>query len=76
MKFLFNFFLLIIITGCNPNPIFSLSKKNTYNVVVKNFSIEKLDFPKDGYIRVDENQTIYDLEDPNSIKSHTIFMFH
>ena len=62
MKFLFNFFLLIIITGCNPDPIFPLSKKNISNVAVKNFSIAKLDFPKDGYISVDENQTVYDYE--------------
>ncbi len=67
MKFLFNFFLLIIITGCNPEPIFPLSKKNTSNVVVKNFSIEKLDFPKDGYVSVDENQTIYDLANTYNI---------
>ena len=67
MKFLFNFFLLIIITGCNPDPIFPLSKKNISNVVVKNFSIAKLDFPKDGYISVDDNQTIYDLANTYNI---------
>ena len=61
MKFLFNFFLLIIITGCNPDPIFPLSKKNISNVVVQNFSISKLDLPKDGYVSVDYNQTIYDV---------------
>ena len=61
MKFLFNTLLLIIITGCNPEPVFPLSKKNISNVVVKNYSIAKLDFPKDGYVIVDENQTIYDL---------------
>ena len=67
MKFLFNIFLLIIITGCNPNPIFSLSKKNISNVVVKNFSIAKLDFPKDGYVSVDNNQTIYDVANTYNI---------
>ena len=61
MKFLFNIFLLIIITVCNPEPIFPLSKKNISNVVVKNYSITKLNFPKDGYFTVDENQTIYDI---------------
>ena len=67
MKFLFNIFLLIIITGCNPDPIFPLTKKNTSNVVVKNFSIEKLDFPKDGYVSVDENETIYDFANTYNI---------
>ena len=67
MKFLFNFFLLIIITGCNPEPIFPLSKKNISNVVVKNYSIAKLDFPKDGYVSVDENQTIYDVANTYNI---------
>ena len=61
MKFLFNFFLLIIITGCKSEPIFPLSKKNISNVVVKKFSIAKLDFPKDGYVSVNDNQTIYDV---------------
>ena len=61
MKFLFNFFLLIIISGCNSDPIFPLPKKNISNVLVKNISIAKLDFPKDGYVSVDENQTIYDI---------------
>ena len=67
MKFLFNFFLLIIITGCNPEPIFPLSKKNISNVVVKNLSIAKLNFPKDGYVSVDNNQTIYDLANTYNI---------
>ena len=67
MRFLFNFFLLIIIAGCNPNPIFPLSKKNISNVVVKNFFIAKLDFPKDGYVSVDDNQTIYDVANTYNI---------
>ncbi len=67
MKFLFNIFLLIIITGCNPDPIFPLSKKNISNVVVKNFSITKLDFPKDGYVSVGDNQTIYDVANTYNI---------
>ena len=67
MKFLFNILLLTIITGCNPEPIFPLSKKNISNVVVKNYSIAKLDFPKDGYISVDDNQTVYDLANTYNI---------
>ena len=61
MKYFFNFFVLIIIAGCNPEPIFPLSKKNISNVPINNFSITKIDFPKDGYISVGENQTIYDI---------------
>jgi len=61
MKLFFNLFLLLIITGCNPDPIFPISKKNISNVPVKNLSITKLNFPKDGYISVDDNQTIYDI---------------
>ncbi len=61
MKLFFNLFFLIIITGCNPDPIFPISKKNISNVPVKNLSITKLNFPKDGYISVDDNQTIYDI---------------
>ena len=61
MKYFFNFFVLIIIAGCNPEPIFPLSKKNISNVPIKNFSITKLDFPKDGYISIGHNQTIYDI---------------
>ena len=67
MKFLFNLFLLIIITGCNPDPIFPLSKKNISNVVVKDFYIAKLDFPKDSYVSVDDNQTVYDLANTYNI---------
>ena len=67
MKFLFNFFLLIIIAGCNTDPIFPLSKKNISNVVVKNFFIAKLDFPKDGFVSVDDNQTIYDVANTYNI---------
>ena len=67
MKFLFNFFLLIIISGCNPDPIFPLPKKNISNVLVKNISIAKLDFPKDGYVSVDDNQTIYDVANTYNI---------
>jgi len=61
MKYFFKFFLLIIIAGCNPDPIFTLSKKNISKVPIKNFSIKKRDFPKDGYISVVDNQTIYDI---------------
>ena len=61
MKHFFNFFLLIMITGCNPEPIFPLPKKNISNVPVKNISITKLNFPIDGYITVNENQTIYEI---------------
>lgn len=61
MKHFFNFFLLIMITGCNPEPIFPLPKKNISNIPVKNISITKLNFPKDGYITVNENQTIYEI---------------
>ena len=67
MKFLFNFFLLIIISGCNPGPIFPLPKKNISNVLVKNISIAKLDFPKDGYVSVGDNQTIYDVANTYNI---------
>ena len=67
MKYFFNFFLLILIFGCNPDPIFPLSKKNISNVPVKNLSIEKLNFPKDGYIIVDNNQTVYDISNKFNI---------
>ena len=61
MKYFFNFFVLIIIVGCTPEPIFPLSKKNISNVPIKNFSITKLDFPRDGFFSVGDNQTIYDI---------------
>ena len=61
MKHFFIFFLLIIIVGCNPEPFFPLSKKDISNVPIKNFSITKINFPKDGYIIVSDNQTIYDI---------------
>ena len=61
MKYFFYFFFLIIITGCNPEPIFPLPKKNISNVRVKDISITKLNFPRDGYITVNENQTIYQI---------------
>ena len=61
MKHFFIFFLIIIISGCNPDPIFPISKKNISYVPVKNLSITKLNFPKDGYFSVDDNQTIYDI---------------
>ncbi len=61
MKYIFNFFVLILIAGCNPEPIFPLSKKNISNVPIKNSVITKLDFPKDGYISVGDNQTIYEI---------------
>ena len=61
MRHFLVFSLLIIITGCNPEPIFPLSKKDISTVSVKNLSITKLNFPKDGYITVDDNQTIYDI---------------
>ena len=67
MKFLFNILLLIIITGCNPEPIFPLSKKNIPNIPVKNFSMTKLDFPKDGHIIISDNQTIYDIANTYNI---------
>ena len=44
-----------------------MTQKNISNVVVKNFSIVKLDFPKDGYVSVDDNQTIYDLANTYNI---------
>ncbi len=61
MKYFFYFFSLIIITGCNPEPLFPLPKKNISNVPVKNISITKLNFPRNGYITVNENQTIYEI---------------
>ena len=61
MKHFFYFFLLFTIIGCNPEPIFPLPKKNISYVPVKNFLITKLDFPKDGYVSVTDNQTIYDI---------------
>ena len=61
MRHFFYFFLLFTIIGCNPEPIFPLPKKNISNVQVKNFLITKLDFPKDGYVSVTDNQTIYDI---------------
>ena len=61
MKYFSYFFLLIIITGCNPKPMFPLPKKNISNVTVKNISIAKLNFPRDGYITVNENQNIYEI---------------
>ncbi len=61
MKHLFNFFLLFLIVGCNPDPIFPFSKKNISNVPVKNFSITKFEYPKDGYVNIDNNETIYDI---------------
>ena len=35
--------------------------------MVKNFSIAKLDFPKDGYVSIDDNQTIYDVANTYNI---------
>ena len=61
MKHFFISFLLIIITGCNPKPIFPLPKKNISNIPVKNISITKLNFPRDGYITINEKQTIYEI---------------
>ena len=61
MKYFSYFFFLIIITGCNPKPLFPLPKKNISNVPVKNISITKLNFPRDGYITVKQNQTIYEI---------------
>ena len=61
MKYFSYFFVLIIITGCNPEPIFPFPKKNISNVPIKNVSITKLNFPRDGYIIVNENQTIYEI---------------
>ena len=61
MKHFFYFFLLTIITACNTEPIIPFSKKNISNVPIKNLSIAKLNFPKDGYITVNENQTIYEI---------------
>jgi murein DD-endopeptidase MepM/ murein hydrolase activator NlpD len=63
----FLYFFLIIIAGCNPDPIFPLPKKNISIVPVKNFSIAKLNFPKDGYISIDENQSIYDIANTYNI---------
>ena len=60
MRF-FIFFLIILITGCNPKPLFPLTKKEKSYVPIKNFSINKLKYPKDGYVIVDEGQTIYDI---------------
>ena len=59
MKLFFIFFLLFTIIGCSPEPIFPFSKKNISNIPVKNLSITKLDYPKDGYVSVLKNQTIY-----------------
>ena len=67
MKLFFYFFLLIIVTGCNPKPIFPLSKKNLSNVPIKNYTISKLNLPKDGYITVNENQSIYDIANTYNI---------
>ena len=61
MRHFFKFFLLIIIASCRPDPFFPISKKNISNVPIKNSSIAKLNFPKDGYFIVDDNQTIYDI---------------
>lgn len=61
MKHFFYFLFLIIITGCNPEPIIPFTKKNISNVPIKNNSIAKLNFPRDGYITVDENETIYEI---------------
>ena len=61
MKYFSYFFFLIIIAGCNPEPIFPLAKKNISNVPVKDISIRKFKFPRDGYITVNNNQTIYEI---------------
>ena len=53
MKFLFNFFLLIIITGCNFDPIFSLSKNRvTSNNILDKISdhYNSMDIDFDGFI--------------------------
>ena len=67
MKHFFIFLFLLIIIGCNPEPIFPLSKKNISNIPVKNFSMTKLDFPKDGHISIGDNQTIYDIANTYNI---------
>ena len=67
MKLFFIFFLLFVIYGCKPEPIFPFSKKNISNIPVKNFSLTKLDFPKDGYITVNESQSIYDIANTYNI---------
>ena len=61
MKYFSYFFFMIIIAGCNPEPIFPLQKKNISNVPVKDISIRKFKFPRDGYITVNDNQTIYEI---------------
>ena len=63
----FFYFFLIVIAGCNPEPILPFQKKNISTVPVKNSSIAKLNFPKDGYITVDDNQTIYDVANTYNI---------
>ena len=67
MKYFSYFSFLIIITGCNPEPIFPFSKKNISNVPIKSLSIAKLNIPRDGYITVNENQTIYDIANTYNI---------
>ncbi len=61
MKYFSYFFFLIIITGCSPGQIFPLQKKNISNIPIKNILTTKLNFPRDGYITVNENQTIYEI---------------
>ena len=56
-----------MITGCVSDPIFTLSKKDVSNIPVKNFSIIKLNYPQDGYISVEGNQTIYDIANTYNI---------
>ena len=67
MKLFFIFFLLIMLAGCNPEPILPLSKKNISNIPVKNFTVMKLNYPRDGYITVNENQSIYDIANTYNI---------
>ncbi len=55
------FFLITLISGCNPKPIFPLTEKELSNVPIKNFSVEKLKFPNDGYLIVKDGQSIYDI---------------
>ena len=55
------FSFLILILGCDAKPLIPLSNKDTTSIIVNNFHVKKLPFPKDGYIIIDAEKTIYDI---------------
>ena len=64
------FSFLILILGCDAKPLIPLSNKDTTSIIVNNFHVKKLPFPKDGYIIIDAEKTIYDIAN-----NYNLFIF-